>query len=345
MEQGGDEYYQSGSLPASTLSQTVNSLPLNGSAIWARWYYLIGGSWQYTDYSYTALGASSAIAGITSPVNNSTFTSSSATFTWNWVGATGYWIDVGSTPGGNQYFQSGNLGNVLTKTVNGLPTNGSTVYVTLYSLNYGVWFSNSYTYTASLSTLAVLTSPSPSGSILGSSEDGGSQAFTWAPGTNATAYWLDIGTGPGGNQYYQSHSLSSSTLTETVNGLPTNGSQIFVTLYSQIGGVWQNNAYNFYTINSTSALATIQTPPPPGPLSGYQVTFTWNSDPNATAYWVDISNIAPGGNDLDQSGNLGTAQTLTVYNMPANGSTVYVTLYSLVGGQWLSTSATYTSGP
>jgi hypothetical protein len=234
------------------------------------------------------------------------------------------------------------LGNVLTKAVSGLPTNGSTVYVTLYSLNSGVWFSNSYTYTAFLNAPAVLTSPSPSGSTLGS---GGSQTFTWAAATNATAYWLDIGTGPGGNQYYQSRSLSSSTLTETVNGLPTNASQIFVTLYSQIGGVWQNNAYNFYTFNSTSALATIQTPPPPGPLSGNQVTFTWNSDPSATAYWVDISNIAAGGNDLDQSGNLGAAQTLTVYNMPANGSTVYVTLYSLVGGQWLSTSATYTSGP
>jgi hypothetical protein len=340
-EQGGNEYYQSGSLPSSTLSQTV-PLPINGSTIWARWYYLVGGSWAYIDYSYTALGASSTIAGITSPVNTSTFTGSSATFTWNWVGATGYWIDAGSTPGGNQYFQSGNLGNVLTKTVNGLPTNGSTVYVTLYSLNSGVWFSNSYTYTAYLSAPAVLTSPSPSGSTLGS---GGSQTFTWAAATGATAYWLDIGSGPGGNQYYQSRSLSSTTLTETVNGLPTNASQIFVTLYSQIGGVWRSNAYNFYTFNSSSALATIQTPPPPGPLSGNQVTFTWNSDPNATAYWVDISNIAAGGNDLDQSGNLGTAQTLTVYNMPANSTTVYVTLYSLVGGQWLSTSATYTSGP
>jgi hypothetical protein len=51
----------------------------------------------------------------------------------------------------------------------------------------------------------------------------------------------------------------------------------------------------------------------------------------------------PGGNDLDQSGNLGLAQTYTVYNLPADGSTIYATLYSLVGGQWLSTSATYTS--
>jgi len=38
-----------------------------------------------------------------------------------------------------------NLGNVLTTTANGLPTNGSTVYVTLYSLVGGQWLSNAYT--------------------------------------------------------------------------------------------------------------------------------------------------------------------------------------------------------
>ena len=30
---------------------------------------------------------------------------------------------------------------------------------------------------------------------------------------------------------------------------------------------------------------------------------------------------------------------------PTNGSTIYVTLYSYVGGQWLSNTYTYTSGP
>jgi hypothetical protein len=37
--------------------------------------------------------------------------------------------------------------------------------------------------------------------------------------------------------------------------------------------------------------------------------------------------------------------TTTVYSLPADNSTIYVTLYSLVGGQWLSNAYTYTSGP
>jgi hypothetical protein len=52
-----------------------------------------------------------------------------------------------------------------------------------------------------------------------------------------------------------------------------------------------------------------------------------------------------GGNDIYPSGNLGNVLTTTVYSLPADGSQIYVTLYSLVGGQWLSNAYTYTSGP
>ena len=62
----------------------------------------------------------------------STLQGSSVTFSWTaGAGATAYWIDAGSTLGGNQYFQSGNIGNVTHYTVTGLPTDGSMVYITL----------------------------------------------------------------------------------------------------------------------------------------------------------------------------------------------------------------------
>jgi hypothetical protein len=77
------------------------------------------------------------------------------------------------------------------------------------------------------------------------------------------------------------------------------------------------------------------------------VTFTWSPDANATAYWLDISAIAPGGNDVYQSGNLGNVSSTTVYSLPATSppTPIYVTLYSYVGGQWLSEAYTYNSGP
>jgi NADH:ubiquinone oxidoreductase subunit len=152
-----------------------------------------------------------------------------------------------------------------------------------------------------------------------------------------------VGSTSGGNQYYQSGNLASA-LTTTVSGLPNNGSAVYVTLYSLIGSQWSATIYTYTAFNATGGLAAIQTPTPGSVLSGASATFTWNSDAAATAYWLDIGSAA-GGNNYYQSGNLGTAQTTTVYSLPANSTTIFVTLYSYVGGQWLSNTYTYTSGP
>jgi len=336
---GGNQYYQSGSLPTTTESVTVNSLPLDGSTVYVTLYWLIDGSWVANPYTYTAFGGSAVQGAITSPTPNSTLTGSTVTFTWSaGSGSTAYWLDAGSVAGGNQYYQSGNLGNVLTTTVIGLPTNGSTVYVTLYSLVSGVWLSTGYTYTAYNAAAAggVITTPTP-----GSTLSGPSATFVWTPGSGATNYWLDVGATPGGNQYEQSGPLGNVTQW-TVNGLPTDGSTIYVTLYSYVGGQWSANAYTYAAFNSASGLAVMQTPVPGTTLSGNQATFTWTAG-SGTAYWLDIGSVA-GGNQYYQSGSL-NALTTTVYSLPADGSTIYVTLYTYVGGEWLNNAYTYTSGP
>jgi hypothetical protein len=339
---GGNQYYQSGSLPTTTLSTTVSSLPTDGSTVYVRLYSLVNNAWQPLDFTYTAFNANNAKGVITSPAPGSTLPGSSVTFTWSaGAGATAYWIDAGSTPGGNQYFQSGNLGNVLMTTVSGLPTNGSTVYVTLYSYVGGQWLSNQYTYTAYNISGAqgVLTTPPP-GSQLNST----TVTFSWAAGAGASAYWLDVGSSPGGNQYYQSGNLGN-VLTTTVNNLPSNGSTLYVTLYSLVGGQWVNNQYTYTALNLQAALAVMQSPMPGSTLSGNTAVFTWtNGNGTATGFWLDIGS-APGGNNYYQSGNLGTATTTTVYSLPADGSQIYVTLWSLIGGTWYNNQYTYVSGP
>jgi len=238
---GGNQYYQSGSLLTTTLSATVNGLPLNGSAVYATMYSLIGGQWVHNSYTYTAFTGSSKGV-ITTPANGSTFTGTTVTFGWTaGAGASAYWLDAGSTPFGNNYYQSGNLGNVLTTTVSGLPSDGSTVYVTLYSYVGGQWLSNSYTYTAftPIVTLGVMQTPIP-----GSTLSGNTATFTWSAGVGATAYWLEVGSSPGGNQYYQSGNLGN-VLTTTMYTLPQNGSTVYATLYSYIGGQWLSNSYTY----------------------------------------------------------------------------------------------------
>lgn len=278
---------------------------------------------------------------ITSPTPGSNLSGSTVTFTWTaGTQSTAYWIDAGSVPGGNQYYQSGNLGNVLSATVPGLPTNGSTVYITLWSQVNGQWLNNQYTYTAYNQAAAqgVITSPTP-----GSQFTSTTVTFNWSAGMGASAYWLDVGSSPGGSQYLQSGNLGN-VLTDTVSSLPQDGSPVYVTLYSLVGGQWLNNQYNYTAFNLSAALAVMQTPIPGSMLSGTTQTFTWSAGNGATAYWLDIGSTL-GGNDYYQSGNLGNMLTTTVYSLPADGSQIYVTLYSLVGGQWYYNQYTYTSGP
>ena len=335
---GGNNYYSSGNL-GNALTVIVNGLPTNGTTVYVTLYSLVSGTWTPNAYTYTAFNAAAAAGVMTSPANGSTLSGSSVTFNWTaGAGASAYWVDVGSSAGGNNYYSSGNLGGVLTVAVNGLPTNGSTVYATLYSLIGGVWTPKAYTYTAFNAAAGVMTSPAN-----GSTLSGSSVSFNWTAGEGASAYWVDVGSSAGGNNYYSSGNLGS-VLTVTVNGLPTNGSTVYATLYSLIGGAWFGNAYTYTAFKATAGLAVMQTPTQGSTLSGNTAIFTWNAEANSTAYWVDIGSAA-GGNNVYSSGNLGNVLTTTVYTLPANSTTIYVTLYSYVGGQWVNNAYTYVSGP
>src|SRR5438477_446490 len=82
-----------------------------------------------------------------SPPPGSTFTSSTATFTWSAGSATAYVLVVGSSLHGTDIYNSGQV-TVHSKTVNNIPTDGPTIYVTPGSQVNGSWATNNYTYTA-----------------------------------------------------------------------------------------------------------------------------------------------------------------------------------------------------
>jgi hypothetical protein len=82
-----------------------------------------------------------------SPTPGSTFTSSSVTFNWSAGSATAYVILVGSSLHGSDMYNSG-IVHTLSATVNNMPVDGRTIYVTLTSQVNGSWITNSYTYTA-----------------------------------------------------------------------------------------------------------------------------------------------------------------------------------------------------
>ena len=277
-------------------------------------------------------GAASSYA-ITSPTPGSTLSSTSVTFQWN-SGAAEYWLQIGSSVGASNYYNSGSLGTSTSTTATGLPSDGSTVYVRLWyrTTSGGSWAYTDCTYKATSSSGYAITSPTP-GSTLSST----SVTFQWNSG--AAEYWLYAGSSAGAYNYYSSGSLGTSTST-TVTGLPSDGSTIYVRLWyrATAGGSW---AYTdcTYKASSTGGYAIIS-PTPGTTLSSTSVTFQWNS--GAAEYWMFIGSSV-GGYNYYYSGSLGTSTTTTVKGLPSDGSTIYVRLWYRVtaGGSWAYTDCTY----
>jgi len=230
--------------------------------------------------------------------------------------------------------------------VKNLPLNGTPVYATLITVAGGTLYTNSYTYTAAGGNSALATLQSPTA---GSGLCSTSATFTWAAPVQGTpyAYWVDIGTSPGTDNVYQSGSIPATTTSITVGGVPLGGNPLYATLYTEVSStpvVWQHNSYNFIE----ASLDVVNTPANSSILGSPQQTFGWtNNNPSCTmTYELDISAIAPGGNDVWQSGD--TLSGFSVTNpagdpMPAN-SNIYTTLYTVNNGTVLgNTQNVYTT--
>lgn len=330
---GGNDLYNKG-IEGGT-SVTVNGLPDTGVTIHVRLWSLINGEWLYdSDCTYTALDRDGLIAAIQSPASGTAFDSTTVTFTWNDSGAEKYWMSIGTSAGDNDLHNK-DKGTSTSTVVSGLPDDGSTVYVRLWSKVDGEWlYAEDCVYTAYASaTVADIQTPAN-----GSTLDSTSVQFTWND-SGAEKYWLHIGTTTGGSDL---HSKGyEGTTSASVNGLPDNGITLHARLWSRINGEWLYNSDFTYTAYNHVSVADIQTPAPGSALASTSVQFTWN-DSGAEKYWLHIGTTAGGSElyDKDQGGNT----SVTVNGLPDTGVTLHVRLWSRIDGEWLyNTDCEYTA--
>ena len=95
---------------------------------------------------------------ITSPANGDTLSGSAQIFNWanNGENVDEYWLWVGSYQGGHDYDNSGSLGTATSYYVEGLPTDGSTVWVRFaYNVN-GTWYEADFSYTAAMGAIRIM---------------------------------------------------------------------------------------------------------------------------------------------------------------------------------------------
>lgn len=190
----------------------------------------------------TATPVQATKADMTSPAAGSTLPGASTAFAWTaGTGALEYFLYAGTTQGANNLYGS-STGLNRTATISNLPTNGSTVWVRLWTRSASGWQFNDYQYTAanlgSVGTKASLTLP-PGGTTL----RGGWATFVWSPVAGAQEYFFYIGTTPGSNNLYgRSQGLNTSLSTS----VPRQGT-IYVRLWTRSAAGWQYNDYSYAT--------------------------------------------------------------------------------------------------
>jgi hypothetical protein len=315
-------------------SATVTNLPAGGRKLYVRLLSRIGTVTNRMDYTYTSLTSPPAAAAISDPPDGALLDSSTAALSWTeGVGVEEYALQVGTAAGGKNVYNR-SLGRSRSATLSGLPTSGNALYVRLWSRSGSTWYYNDTRYTTpNLATgPAEMTSPVSSSTL-----ESHTVTFTWAEGVGATGYQLGIGNTLG--KYTLYNQLMGLNLSATVSGLPTDGRPLYVRLWTQIGGKWQQKDYVYTAVSLANSAAQMTSPAAGSTLTSSLVTFEWSAGTGVAEYWLTVGTRL-GGTDL-YNRSQGLRQSVTVANLPVNSSLVYVRLSSRINGTWQKLDYTY----
>ena len=331
---GAADIYTSDALTGATLSDTVSVLPVDGSQVFVRLNYLIGTEWGFRDALYTA---DLATPEVTSPVPGTTLPGTAVTFSWDAMGLpVDNWIlDIGSTPGSTNYYSSGTLASAVSSAdAFGIPTDGRAIYVRLQYLFDGEWKFVDYTYTAVDIVPEILT-PIPGETLSGSNV-----TFTWDSHGGLIDDWsLSVGSNFGASDLLNSGSLGEGATSVDVNGLPTDGRDLYVRLRYAYNAVWASLDYIYTAADLAPELLTL---PPGSVLPGSSATFTWTSHGSPVQTWVLDVGSSPGLSNYFYSGALASdVLAATATGIPTDGRPIYVRLRYLLSGGWTSLSYEY----
>lgn len=214
------------------------------------------------------------------------------TFTWDHgTNAKGYYLRVSTTPNTAGFSDAYTTGT--SRTVTGIPCDGSTIYTTLWTDRPG----SGLTTTPSTAQFnaptncgpdprAVIASPAPGLSLVGNSA-----TFSWSAVSGALNYTLEVGSTLGGSNF--AAGLVNGT-SKAVTGLPCDGSTIFARLWTQTSGGNLSPIDFYYKASTTCNLPTqaqLLSPAPLSVLPSQMVDFTWSSALNAQKYWLDVGAV------------------------------------------------------
>jgi hypothetical protein len=218
------------------LSTTVTGLPTDGRTLHATLWTRHGDDWSRDAATYTAATVATGPASLSSPAPGSILPART-TFSWGDVGADSYALVLGSSRFGTDLGTWGTTGTSVT--VSGLPTDGRTVWATLYTQDGGRWLGETVTYQAGVGTLddrpARLLEPAP-----GTWLTGRSFTFRWTD-ARASRYALTLYSDDG--EVY--HDIVAGTSARVSLSPAVASGTLRVRLATELGGRWyaRNETY------------------------------------------------------------------------------------------------------
>ena len=218
-------------------------------------------------------------------------------------GAQGYYLTVGTTPGGYDVVNSGALSaGVTSYPMPPLPT-GVALYGRLYTANGGGYVASSDVKFSAASG-AHFTYP-----VDGEEAVDTTRLLTWTPDADAKGYYVIVGTTEGGSDLINSGALPSAATSIPVDAALPAGRPLYARIYTKVGGAFSRYQDIKFTARPGRAVLT---DPSDGAVGIADLpSFHWTPVAGAVGYDLTVG-TAPGKYDVINSGTL--APTATSYD-------------------------------
>jgi uncharacterized repeat protein (TIGR03803 family) len=270
-------------------------------------------------------------ARITSPVSGAIDADLTLPIQWTPVAnAQAYYLYVGTTVGARDLVNTGEI-QQTSYVARGVP-GGQLVFARIWTKAGGVWrFNDSSFRTAAGNVLVAATLTSP---LSGATGVDMTSPIQWTTVTNATAYYLYVGTTVGARDLVNSgETQQTSFLARNVPG----GQLVFARIWTKVGGTWRFSDSTFTAV----VLAATLTSPVGGAVDvDLTLPIQWTAVPGAQAYFLYLGTTV-GAKDLAGSGELQQTSYLAG-NVPAS-QMVFARIWTKAGGVWRFNDSSFTT--
>ena len=265
------------------------------------------------------------------PANEAEDVSLTTSLSWSSAeGATGYYLSLGSFPGGVDILNNENLGNVLTYSHPSDFSENSLIYATVTPYNsVGEAIGCVETYFKTETINPALECPSLFTPAQGAINVDISTNLLWNTALNADGYRLSVGTSSGGVDILNNEDVSILTSFDLLDDLPFE-TEIFVniTAYNAEGNSGNCMEFSFTTIPpiDPAPLCTNLIFPENGATDvSPEAILSWNEVESAEGYFISVG-TSPGASDILDAVDAGLNTELGLESAFEEGVTYYVTI-------------------